>query len=219
VIVQGRRDWNATKQFLKRLLKTHRNEPRKIVTHKLGSYGVACRELIPGTIHDTNQYTNNRAELSHQPTRVRERSIRRFKSARQIQRFLSAHAAVFNRFNLGRNLISAEHYRFLGLEAFILLPEAVDSLGCLLCNFRSVSGYFTPLGQFIGVFLFFGARLCITAMRHSEKVVLSLQESLFFSRIWGSGSERVLVWSDLCGRGGNKEGLTGFSVDSARADH
>ena len=54
-------------------------------------------------------------------------------------------------------------------------------------------------------------------MWHSEKVVLSLQESLFFSRIWGSGSERVLVWSDLCGRGGKKEGLTGFSVNSARA--
>ena len=48
-------------------------EPRKIVTDKLRSYGVAHRDLIPDTIHDTGQYANNRAELSHQPTRVRER--------------------------------------------------------------------------------------------------------------------------------------------------
>jgi transposase-like protein len=38
----------------------------------LRSYGVAHRELIPESIHDTSQYANNRAELSHQSTRVRE---------------------------------------------------------------------------------------------------------------------------------------------------
>ena len=47
---------------------------------KLRSYGVAHRELVPDSIHDTFQYANNRAELSHQPTRVRERGMRRFKS-------------------------------------------------------------------------------------------------------------------------------------------
>ena len=72
VFLQRRRDGKAAKRFFKRLLKAHRNEPRKIVTDKLGSYGVAHRELIPDTIHDTSQYANNRAELSHQPTRVRE---------------------------------------------------------------------------------------------------------------------------------------------------
>ena len=55
-------------------------------------------------IHDTSQYANNRAELSHQPTRVRERGMRRFKSSQQAQRFLSVHAAVYNLFNLGRTL-------------------------------------------------------------------------------------------------------------------
>jgi len=69
-----------------RLLKNHHGEPRKIVTDKLRSYGVAHRELIPETLHDTIQYANNRAELSHQPTRVRERGMRRFKSTRQAQR-------------------------------------------------------------------------------------------------------------------------------------
>jgi len=95
VFLQARRDRAAATRFFKRLLKQH-HEPRKIVTDKLRSYGVAHRELIPETIHDTSQYANNRAELSHQPTRVRERDMRRFKSTRQAQRFLSVHAAVYN---------------------------------------------------------------------------------------------------------------------------
>lgn len=111
VFLQRRRDGKTAKRFFKRLLKANRHEPRKIVTDKLRSYGVAHRELIPDTIHDTSQYANNRAELSHQPTRVRERGMRRFKSTRQAQRFLSAHAAVYNLFNLGRHLLSADHYR------------------------------------------------------------------------------------------------------------
>ncbi len=112
VFLQARRDGKAAKRFLQRLLKSHRKEPRKIVTDKLRSYGVAHRELIPDTIHDTSQYANNRAELSHQSTRVRERGMRRFKSTQQAQRFLTVHAAVYNLFNLGRHVVSAKNYRF-----------------------------------------------------------------------------------------------------------
>jgi putative transposase len=118
VLLQKRRDGAAAKRFFKRLLKKHRGEPRKIITDKLRSYGVAHRDLIPDTIHDTSQYANNRAELSHQPTRVRERGMRRFKSIVQAQRFLGVHAAVYNLFNLGRHLISASHYRLIRLRAF-----------------------------------------------------------------------------------------------------
>jgi putative transposase len=117
VFLQRRRDGKAAKRFFRRLLKIHRNEPRKIVTDKLRSYGVAHRELIPETIHDTSQYANNRAELSHQPTRVRERGMRRFKSMQQAQRFLTVHAAVYNLFNLGRHHVSAKNYRFFRLRA------------------------------------------------------------------------------------------------------
>ena len=77
VFLQARRDGDAAKRFFRRLLKKHQGEPRKIVTDKLRSYGVAHRELVPDTIHDTSQYANNRAELSHQSTRVRERGMRR----------------------------------------------------------------------------------------------------------------------------------------------
>ncbi len=102
IMLQARRDGKAARRFFKRFLNNCRNEPRKIVTDKLRSYGVVHRELVPDAIHDTSQYANNRAELSHQPTRVRERGIRRFKSMGQVQRFLEAHAAVSNLFNLGR---------------------------------------------------------------------------------------------------------------------
>ena len=118
VFLQAQRDSKAAKRFFRRLIKNHRDEPRRIVTDKLRSYGVAHRELIPNTIHDTSQYANNRAELSHQPTRVRERGMRRFKSPQQAQRFLSVHAMVYNLFNLRRHLISAEYYRFLRQRAF-----------------------------------------------------------------------------------------------------
>jgi putative transposase len=94
VFIQKRRDGKAAKRFFKRLLRRHNDEPRKIVTDKLRSYGVARREMLPEAIHDTSQYANNRAELSHEPTRVRERGMRKFKSMHQAQRFLSAHALV-----------------------------------------------------------------------------------------------------------------------------
>jgi len=118
VHLQARRDGAATKRFIRRLLQSHGGEPRKIVTDKLRSYGVAHRELMPDVIHDTTQYANNRAEQSHEATRVRERGMRRFKSARQAQRFVAAHAAVYNLFNLGRHLVSAGHYRDLRISAF-----------------------------------------------------------------------------------------------------
>ena len=119
VFLQHRRDGRAAKRYFKRLLKVHRRDPRKIVTDKLRSYQVAHRELIPDANHDTTQYSNNRAELSHQPTRVRERIMRRFKSMKQAQRFLSVHAAVYNLFNLGRHLTSAKNYRYFCSRAFL----------------------------------------------------------------------------------------------------
>ncbi len=118
VFLQSRRDGKAAKRFFKRLLKSHRKEPRKIVTDKLRSYGVAHRELIPDTIHDTTQYANNRAELSHHSPWVREWGMRRSKSTQQAQRLLTVHAAVYNLFNLGRHLVSAKNHRFFRLRAF-----------------------------------------------------------------------------------------------------
>ena len=118
VFLQKKRDGKAAKRFFKRMLKKHKGDPRVIVTDKLRSYGVAHRELIPETVHNMVKYANNRAELSHQPTRVRERGMRRFKSMKQAQRFLNVHATVYNLFNLGRHLVSAVNYRYFRLRSF-----------------------------------------------------------------------------------------------------
>jgi putative transposase len=125
VYLQAKRDGAAAKRFFKRLLRSHGCEPRKIVTDKLRSYCVAHRELMPDVIHDNAQYANNRAEQSHEPTRVRERVMRRFKSVGQAQKFLGAHAAVSNLFNLGRHLVRAQHYRDLRVSAFAEWGRAV----------------------------------------------------------------------------------------------
>ena len=125
VYLQAKQDGAAAKRFFRRLLRSHGSEPRKIVTDKLRSYGVAHRELIPETIHSTQQYENNRAEQSHEATRMRERGMRRFKSIRQAQRFLTAHAAVSNLFNLGRYLVKAQHYRDLRIAAFVYWESVV----------------------------------------------------------------------------------------------
>jgi len=101
------------------------NRPWKIVTDKLGSYGVARRELMPATIHDTDHYANNRAELSHQATRVRERGMPGFSSPGQAQRLLSAHAAFYNLFNRQRQVVSAAFYRLRRARAFERGNEAV----------------------------------------------------------------------------------------------
>ena len=130
VYLQARRNAAAAKRFFRRLLRSHGGEPRKIVTDKLRSYGVAHRELMPDVIHDTSQYANNRGEQSHEATRVRERVMRgpasrKFKSVGQAQRFLGAHAAVSNLFNLGRHLVRAEHYRDLRTSALAEWSRAV----------------------------------------------------------------------------------------------
>ena len=118
VFLQKSRNAKAAKRFFKRLFKNHKGKPRKIVTDKLASYGVAHRELSPDVIHTKSQYANNLSELSHQPTRVRERVMRRFKSQNQAQRFLDSYSAVFNLFNLQRHCIRAKHYRSLRANAF-----------------------------------------------------------------------------------------------------
>jgi putative transposase len=117
VYVQERRDTKAAKRFFLRFLRSG-GAPREIVTDKLRSYGVAHRSLIPKAEHNTEQYANNRAELSHQPTRVRERGMRRFKSIKQAQRFLESHAAIYNLFNLHRHSLCRQFFKLFRLRFF-----------------------------------------------------------------------------------------------------
>lgn len=104
ILVQTRRNRRAAERFFRKLLKGQGREPRRLITDKLGSYAAAHRTAMPSVVHSTRQYENNRAEVSHQPTRQRERQMRRFKSAGQLQRFASVHGAVQNLFRVGRHL-------------------------------------------------------------------------------------------------------------------
>jgi len=118
VLLQIRRNTAEAERFFQRVLKSSGKTPRKIMTDKLGSYGAAQREMNGSWIHDTSQYSNNRAEQSHQPTPSQERSMRRFRSMKQAQRFLNVHAAVYNLFKLGRHLTTSTNYQNLRIGAF-----------------------------------------------------------------------------------------------------
>jgi putative transposase len=118
VLVQSRRDKRAAKRLLHKLLKRQCRAPRVMVTDKLPSYGAAKREVMPGVEHRRHKGLNNRAENSHQPTRRRERQMKRFKSTGQAQRFLSAHDQVNNLFHLRRDHVTASEYRAARARAF-----------------------------------------------------------------------------------------------------
>jgi putative transposase len=118
ILVQSRRDKRAAKRLLRKLLKTQRRPPRVLITDKLASYGAAKGEVMPSVEHRKHKGLNNRAENSHQPTRRRERQMKRFKSAGQAQCFLSAHDQINNLFPLRRDHIPADQYRAARARAF-----------------------------------------------------------------------------------------------------
>ena len=120
ILLQPRRDRRAAARFFRKLLKGQGCVPRKMVTDKLRSYAAAHRTIMPSVAHDTSQYANNRAEVSYEPTRQRERGMRRFKSMAQAQRFLSVHGFTQNFFRVGRHLLRATNYRILRARAFVV---------------------------------------------------------------------------------------------------
>ncbi len=119
ILVQSRRNRGAAARFFRKLLKGQGRAPRRLITDQR-------RSAMPSVVHCTRQYENNRAERSHQPTRQRERQMRRFKSAAHLQRFASVHGVVQNLFRVGRHLLRAVHHRLLRTQAFV----AWDAVTC-----------------------------------------------------------------------------------------
>jgi putative transposase len=111
ILVQSRRNAKAAKRLLRKLLKKQDVARRVMITDKLASSAAAKREVMPGVEHRQHKGLNNRAENSHQPTRRRERIMKRFKSAGQAQRFLSVHDQVANLFRRPANTNAAAHRR------------------------------------------------------------------------------------------------------------
>ena len=119
ILVQSRRNRHAAVRFFRKLLKGQGCVPRRLITDKLRSYPAARRTVMPSVVHCTDRYANNRAEVSHQPTRQRERQMRGFKSAAHLQRFASVHGVVQNLFRVGRHVLLSVHHRLLRTRAFV----------------------------------------------------------------------------------------------------
>src|SRR5215216_7691514 len=111
ILVQRRRDKKAAKKFFRKLLKGLQYVPRVIITDKLGSYGAAKREILPGVEHRQSRYLNNRCENSHRPTRQREYHRQGCTSPGHAQRFLSAYGPIAQHFRPRRHVLSASDYR------------------------------------------------------------------------------------------------------------
>ncbi len=127
VLVQSRRDKAAAKRLLRKLLKAQGRAPQVMVTDKLKSYAAAKREIMPGVEHRQHKGINNRAENSHQPTRRRERQMKRFKSPCQVQRFLSIHDSIANLFHLRRGHQPIADYRAARAQAFETWAEVAGA--------------------------------------------------------------------------------------------
>jgi putative transposase len=111
ILVQSHRNKRAAKKFFRKLLKGLQYVPRALITDRLMSYSAAQTEVLPSVEHRQDKGQNNRAENSHQPTRLRERVMRRFKSAGQAQRFLSVFGIIGSHFRPGRHLYSRAGYQ------------------------------------------------------------------------------------------------------------
>ena len=117
VLVQRRRDKAAARKLMRKLLRKKGFAPTELTTDRLRSYGAAFSELGLAAHHEQGLRKNNRAEVSHQPLRRRERKMQRFKSPGSAQRFVSVHSAAYNTFNVQRHLISRRTLRAFGAEA------------------------------------------------------------------------------------------------------
>ncbi len=119
ILVQTRRNAKAAKRFFKRLVARF-GEPRVVITDKLRSYIKPVKALAPDADHRAHKGLNNAIEVSHRPTRKREKIFGRFKSHRQAQRFLSAHDQINLIFRPRRYLLTATSYRHARNDAFSL---------------------------------------------------------------------------------------------------
>jgi len=126
ILVTSKRDKHAAQRFFRKLLKGCRYVPRVIITNKWASYGTAKREILPGVEHRQHKRLNNRAENSHQPTRQKERQMRRFKSAGHAQRFLAALEPIHGHLRLSRHKRSAAEYHTQWQERFERWPEVTE---------------------------------------------------------------------------------------------
>jgi len=130
VLVQEHRDTAAAERFFRRLLGHTGGPPEQIVTDGLASYG-AARARVPELADVAHLRVraaarlNNRVEQSHQPTRLRECQMRRFKSVPSAQRFLVTFSGFCNHFRVRRHLLTAGAHRAVRHARYVTWRELV----------------------------------------------------------------------------------------------
>jgi transposase-like protein len=107
VYVSNRRGLRAARQFFFTAMSAH-GEPEQVVTDKAPALARAITELLPGTVHDTTQYANNRIECDHGRLKARLRPMRGLKRDRSASVVMRGHALMQN--------IRRGHYE-LGIDA------------------------------------------------------------------------------------------------------
>ena len=130
ILLQSRKNKEAAKRFFRKILKGLQYVPRVIITDKLPSYGAAKKEILPGVEHRQHKGLNNCSENSHQPTRQQEKQMRKFKSTKQAQRFLSVHGQVRNLFGLHRYKKAADDQRIHLIDSWNQWQEIVEQAKC-----------------------------------------------------------------------------------------
>lgn len=111
ILAQRRRNRSPAARLMPTLLKKQRFASSSITTDTPRPYGAGSSELGLSARHEQGLWENNRAEVSHQPNRGRERQMQRFKSHGSAQLFLSMHSTVCNIFNTQHHLISRQTLR------------------------------------------------------------------------------------------------------------
>lgn len=205
-LVQSRRNAKAARRFFRKLLKGLRSAPRVLVTDGPRSCGAAKRETMPGVQRRRSRYLNNRAKVSHQSTRRRERQMQRFGSACHTQRVRSTQRRIHNLFQLRRHRRSASDYRAARSRAFAIREIAAPSprlpMPPASATRRSSRGYFVASSMPPRARLAPPPRRAVTGSVFSEQV-LRQPERVVAGGLDIAAGYRV---ADAGGRGGCRPG-------------
>lgn len=97
-----------------------------MITDKLRSYKAAKKKILKSTEHRSHKRLNNKIEVSHQPTRIREKMMRGFKSLRQAQIFPSAFGTLKSHFKIDLYKLSAKNRKSKLQEVFNVWDEVTQ---------------------------------------------------------------------------------------------
>ena len=95
VLVSKRRDIAAARRFFTQAI-VAQGEPDVVVTDRAPSLANVIGDLLPGALHNTDKYANNRIECDHGRLKARLRPMRGLKTDLGARTMISGHAFIQN---------------------------------------------------------------------------------------------------------------------------